>query len=65
VLDLARVKRLSIRAVGKSRSASDELAGAGWLVPLCGEIMTMPGLGRTAAAFDVDIDEHGRTVGLF
>src|SRR6266576_1599773 len=39
--------------------------GAGWLVPLCGEIMTMPGLGRRAAAFDVDIDEQGRTVGLF
>src|SRR6266540_1552261 len=39
--------------------------GAGWLVPLCGEIMTMPGLGRKAAAFEVDIDEHGRTVGLF
>ena len=39
--------------------------GAGWLVPLCGEIMTMPGLGEKAAAFDVDIDERGRTVGLF
>ncbi len=39
--------------------------GAGWLVPLCGEIMTMPGLGSRAAAFDVDIDEQGRTVGLF
>jgi formyltetrahydrofolate synthetase len=39
--------------------------GAGWLVPLCGEIMTMPGLGEKAAAFDVDIDEQGRTVGLF
>ena len=39
--------------------------GAGWLVPLCGEIMTMPGLGRKAAAFDVDIDDDGRTVGLF
>jgi formate--tetrahydrofolate ligase len=39
--------------------------GAGWLVPLCGEIMTMPGLGATAAAFEVDIDEQGRTVGLF
>jgi formate--tetrahydrofolate ligase len=39
--------------------------GAGWLVPLCGEIMTMPGLGAKAAAFAVDIDEHGRTVGLF
>ena len=39
--------------------------GAGWLVPLCGEIQQMPGLGRAAAAFDVDIDAQGRTVGLF
>jgi formate--tetrahydrofolate ligase len=39
--------------------------GAGWLVPLCGEIATMPGLAKTAAAFDVDIDEDGQTVGLF
>ncbi len=39
--------------------------GAGWLVPLCGDIQQMPGLGRTAAAFDVDIDAEGRTVGLF
>jgi formate--tetrahydrofolate ligase len=39
--------------------------GAGWLVPLCGDVMTMPGLGKTAAAFGVDIDEHGQTVGLF
>ncbi len=39
--------------------------GAGWLVPLCGDIMQMPGLGKTPAAFDVDIDETGRTVGLF
>jgi formate--tetrahydrofolate ligase len=39
--------------------------GAGWLVPLCGEVMTMPGLGERAAAFEVDIDAQGRTVGLF
>jgi formate--tetrahydrofolate ligase len=39
--------------------------GAGWLVPLCGDIQQMPGLGKSAAAFDVDIDEEGRTVGLF
>jgi formyltetrahydrofolate synthetase len=39
--------------------------GAGWLVPLCGDIQQMPGLGKGAAAFDVDIDEEGRTVGLF
>jgi formyltetrahydrofolate synthetase len=39
--------------------------GAGWLVPLCGDIQQMPGLGRTPAALNVDIDEEGRTVGLF
>ena len=39
--------------------------GAGWLVALCGDMQTMPGLGATPAAFNVDIDENGRTVGLF
>jgi formyltetrahydrofolate synthetase len=39
--------------------------GAGWLVALCGDMQTMPGLGRNAAAFTVDIDAEGRTVGLF
>jgi formate--tetrahydrofolate ligase len=39
--------------------------GAGWLVPLLGDMQTMPGLGVKPAAFDVDIDENGRTVGLF
>ena len=39
--------------------------GAGWLVPLCGTMQTMPGLSATPAAFNVDIDEEGRTVGLF
>ncbi len=39
--------------------------GAGWLVALLGTMQTMPGLGARPAAFDVDIDEHGRTVGLF
>jgi len=39
--------------------------GAGWLVALCGDMQTMPGLGRTPAAFNVDIDDEGRTVGLF
>jgi formate--tetrahydrofolate ligase len=34
-------------------------------VPLCGTIMTMPGLGASPAAFNVDVDERGRTVGLF
>jgi formate--tetrahydrofolate ligase len=39
--------------------------GAGWLVPLCGDIQQMPGLGKTPAALNVDIDEDGKTVGLF
>jgi formate--tetrahydrofolate ligase len=39
--------------------------GAGWLVALCGDMQTMPGLSKSPAAFNVDIDEDGRTVGLF
>jgi formyltetrahydrofolate synthetase len=39
--------------------------GAGWLVALCGDMQTMPGLGRSPAAFNVDVDVEGRTVGLF
>jgi len=39
--------------------------GAGWIVALCGDMQTMPGLGKSPAAFNVDIDEHGETVGLF
>lgn len=40
-------------------------AGAGFLYPLCGEMRTMPGLPSRPAAVDVDIDEAGKTVGLF
>ena len=40
-------------------------AGAGFIYPLCGDVRTMPGLGRTPAAMNVDIDEDGRVVGLF
>ncbi|MDQ3850896.1 MAG: formate--tetrahydrofolate ligase [Actinomycetota bacterium] len=39
--------------------------GAGWLVPLCGDITQMPGLGADPAAHKVDIDAEGRTIGLF
>ena len=39
--------------------------GAGWIVALCGDMMTMPGLGKTPAAFAIDVDETGETVGLF
>jgi formate--tetrahydrofolate ligase len=40
-------------------------AGAGFVVVLTGEIMTMPGLPKTPAAESIDIDEKGQTVGLF
>jgi formate--tetrahydrofolate ligase len=39
--------------------------GAGWIVALCGDMQTMPGYGANPAAFNVDIDAEGRTVGLF
>jgi formate--tetrahydrofolate ligase len=39
--------------------------GAGFLVALCGDIMQMPGLGRSPAAFNVDVDETGHVTGLF
>jgi formate--tetrahydrofolate ligase len=39
--------------------------GAGFLTALCGDIMQMPGLGKTPAGLNVDIDEDGRTIGLF
>ena len=39
--------------------------GAGWLVALCGDMQTMPGLGKTPAAHAIDVDDQGRTVGLF
>ena len=39
--------------------------GAGFLYALCGDIMTMPGLPSVPAGNFVDIDKHGRVVGLF
>jgi formate--tetrahydrofolate ligase len=39
--------------------------GAGWIVALCGDMQTMPGLSSSPAAVNVDIDDEGRTVGLF
>jgi formate--tetrahydrofolate ligase len=40
-------------------------AGAGFVVVLTGEIMTMPGLPKAPAAEAIDIDEKGQIVGLF
>jgi formate--tetrahydrofolate ligase len=38
--------------------------GAGFVYPICGDMRTMPGLGKTPAAMSIDIDEHGNIVGL-
>lgn len=40
-------------------------AGAGFIVIVCGDIMTMPGLPRVPAANSIDMDENGEVVGLF
>jgi len=39
--------------------------GAGFVVALTGDIMTMPGLPKTPAAESIDVDENGRISGLF
>ncbi|WP_298580366.1 formate--tetrahydrofolate ligase [uncultured Olegusella sp.] len=40
-------------------------AGAGFIVALTGDIMTMPGLPKHPAAENIDVDENGNIVGLF
>lgn len=40
-------------------------AGAGFIVVLLGDVMTMPGLPKKPAALNIDIDEDGNIVGLF
>lgn len=49
---------LTVRDVRLSR-------GAGFVVALCGDIMTMPGLPRHPASERIDIDDDGRISGLF
>ncbi|MGZ4131094.1 MAG: formate--tetrahydrofolate ligase [Actinomycetota bacterium] len=58
LLNRPRGFRLPIRSVVPS-------AGAGFVVALCGDMQRMPGFGKTPNFTGVDIDEHGRTVGLF
>ena len=58
LLNRPRGYRLPVRGVVAS-------AGAGFVVVLCGDMQRMPGLGRTPAFMNVDIDAEGRTVGLF
>jgi formate--tetrahydrofolate ligase len=58
LLNRPRGYRLPVRGVVPS-------AGAGFVVVLCGDMQRMPGLGKTPAFMNVDVDAEGRTVGLF
>ena len=49
--------RLPVREVRAS-------VGAGFVYPICGNMMTMPGLGSAPAALSIDIDANGEIVGL-
>ena len=40
-------------------------AGAGFIVAVTGNIMTMPGLSKNPAAYSIDVDENGKITGLF
>jgi formate--tetrahydrofolate ligase len=40
-------------------------AGAQFVVMICGDVMTMPGLPKAPAAHAIDIDDRGRILGLF
>ena len=40
-------------------------AGAEFVVMVCGDVMTMPGLPKVPSAEKIDLDEHGKVVGLF
>ena len=40
-------------------------AGAGFVVVICGNIMTMPGLPKKPAAVNIDVDADGKITGLF
>jgi formate--tetrahydrofolate ligase len=50
--------RLPVREVRAS-------AGAGFIYAICGDMRTMPGLGRHPAAESIDLDENGDIVGLY
>src|SRR5579862_7935381 len=40
-------------------------AGAEFVIMICGDVMTMPGLPKVPAANNIDVDDHGRITGLF
>ena len=47
------------------KSSGKVSAGAGFIVALTGDIMTMPGLPKVPAAEKIDVDENGVISGLF
>ena len=40
-------------------------AGAGFVVAISGSILSMPGLPKSPAAYNIDVDDNGRITGLF
>ena len=40
-------------------------AGAEFVIMICGDVMTMPGLPKVPAANSIDVDDNGRITGLF
>ncbi len=65
-LSLSHDPRLKGRPTGFTLPVRDVRlsAGAGFVYPLCGEMMTMPGLPSDPAGAHIDIDEQGNVIGL-
>ncbi len=65
-LSLSHDPRLKGRPTGFTLPVRDVRlsAGAGFIYPLCGTMLTMPGLPSNPAGAHIDIDEHGQVVGL-
>ena len=40
-------------------------AGAEFVVMICGDVMTMPGLPKVPSAVNIDVDDSGKITGLF
>jgi formate--tetrahydrofolate ligase len=40
-------------------------SGAGFIIPITGNILRMPGLPKKPSAMDIDVDENGNISGLF
>ena len=58
LIEMMGVSRITVRKAKVS-------AGAGFIVALTGDIMTMPGLPKRPAAERIDVDETGKISGLF